>query len=396
MVYKYELMKGSKKIKGVLNANSIEEVEKKLLKIYGFSRRIKIRKKAFWERSKKLAKSSSKMLFYRQMEAMLKCGIPLPECLKLSASSMPDSSFAMQLLEIEAGVIAGRYMHDSIEGNCNFSNVEKALIAAGEESASLDIIFRRLYEYFKSIFKVKSKITESIVYPLSIIIVMVIVLIVISRAVVPKFLEIYESIGVDLPFFTSLVLDAIKGFTYFAPFSILLFAILYFSLKRIIKNPKYKEKWDRFILGLPHIGEILITSHWVQIMRALEVLISAGVDINKSLQHSIDVSDRIPIKKVLEDASEAVLKGRMVYTSLQRNMEYIPPIAVGMIAAGENSGSLENMLATTAEYLEDELSHRIELFMKLLEPALIIIVGIAVGLVVLALYLPIFTLASKM
>jgi len=389
-------MKGSKKIKGVLDADSIEEAEKKLFKIYGYSRRIRIRKKAFWERSTKLVNSSSKMLFYRQMEAMLKCGISLPECLKLSASAMPDSSFAMQLLEIEAGVLSGRYMHNCIEGNKNFSNIEKALIAAGEESASLDAIFRRLYEYFKNIFKVKSKITESIVYPLSIIIVMVVVLIVISRVVVPKFLEIYESIGVDLPFFTSLVLDAVRGFIYFAPFSFLFFAVLYFSLRRITKNPKYKEKWDRFILGLPQIGEILITSHWAQIMRALEVLIAAGVDINKALQHSIDVSDRIPIKKVLEDASDAVLKGRMVYTSLQRNMEYIPPIAVGMIAAGENSGSLEKMLATTAEYLEDELSHRIELFMKLLEPALIVIVGIAVGLVVLALYLPVFTLASKM
>lgn len=396
MVYKYEIMKGKRKIKGILNADSQQEVEKKLFKLYGYTSRVKIRRKSFWDRSKKSVKSSVKMLFYRQMEAMLKCGIPLPECLKLSASAMPDSSFAMQLLDIEAGVLAGKYMHNSIAGNNNFSNVEKALIAAGEESASLDVIFKRLYEYFKNIFKVKSKITENIIYPLSIIVVMIIVLIIISRAVIPKFLEIYQSIGVDLPFFTSLVLDAIKGFTYLAPFAILFLLISYFFFRVIMKKAKYKERWDKFLLGLPQIGEILITSTWAQIMRALEVLISAGVDINKSLQHSIDVADRIPIKKVLQEASEAVLKGRMLYTSLQRNMEYLPAIAVGMIAAGENSGSLEKMLSTTAEYLEDELSHRIEIFMKILEPALIIIVGMGVGLVVLALYLPIFTLASKM
>jgi type II secretory pathway component PulF len=226
--------------------------------------------------------------------------------------------------------------------------------------------------------------------------VMLIVLILVSRMVVPKFIEIYKGIGVELPYVTSVMLMILEKCTTIIPFVLLFIVLMIGVIRYLIKKEHYKRKWDRFLLNMPQIGEILLASYWSQILRALEVLVSAGVDMYKSLQHAKAVATRIPLKETLEHASKAVLSGRMIHTSLQRNLEYVPAIAVGMIAAGENTGSLEHMLATTAEYLEDELNHRIELFMKVLEPALIVAVGIIVGFVVLALYLPIFTLASKM
>jgi len=395
MLFRYEVTKGRRNIKGVVEAFSEEEIMDKLCRLYGSVAKIKVRKHHLWER-KRGVKTTVKMLFYRQMEAMLRCGIPLPDGLRLSASSCPDAHFALRILDIEAEILHGKYMYQAMERIENFSNVERALIAAGEESASLDIIFKRLYEYFKNVFKVKSKVTESMVYPLSIVLVMIGVLILVSRMVVPKFAEIYQSMGVELPYLTSLMLMVLGKVTTIAPLFILSVLIGIGIVKQIIKKEKYKLKWDRFVLHLPQIGEILLVSYWAQILRALEVLVTAGVDMYKSLQHAKEVASRIPLKEVLEHASKTVLSGRMIHTSLQRNLEYVPPIAVGMIAAGENTGSLEKMLATTAEYLEDELNHRIELFMKIVEPALIVAVGLVVGLVVLALYLPIFTLASKM
>ena len=395
MLFKYEVIKGRRSIKGIAEAISEKEITGKLSRLYGTMAKIKIRKHRFWER-KRSVKTAVKMLFYRQMEAMLRCGIPLPDGLRLSASSCPDAHFSLRILDIEAEVLQGRYMYQAMDKVENFTTVEKALISAGEESASLDIIFRRLYEYFKNVYKVKSKVTESLVYPLSIVLVMIAVLILVSRMVVPKFVEIYQSMGVELPYFTSLMLMMLEKITTIAPILIICGLIAIGFFKQLIKKEKYKLKWDRFILNMPQIGEILLASYWTQILRALEILVAAGVDLYKSLQHAKEVATRIPLKEVLEHASKAVLSGRMIHSSLQRNLEYVPAIAIGMIAAGENTGSLENMLATTAEYLEDELNHRIELFMKILEPALIVAVGIIVGVVVLALYLPIFTLASKM
>jgi type II secretory pathway component PulF len=395
MIFRYEILRGKKKIKGFMECADVKEVEEKLKKAYGGRAKIKIRKSLIWIKRKGKVSDTVKMLFYRQLEAMIKCGIPLPDVLKLSAASIPEPAFALSVLNMENEVLQGQYLHSAMEKEGYFNDVEKALVAAGEESASLDVIFRRLYDYFKDVFKIKSKIKESLVYPMCIVIVMIAVLLIASRLIMPKFIDIYENVGTEMPLLTAIVLEVFGRITYLLPFLVILGVIIYLIISRAIKKEKYRWKWDKFILGLPKIGDILITSYWVEILRALEVLISAGVDLHKSLQHAETVATRLPIKKVLEDAANAVLSGRMLYASLQRDLNYVSPLVVGMIAAGENSGSLEHMFASTAEYLEDELSHKISLFMKFLEPALIIAIGIIVGIVVFALYLPIFTLASK-
>ncbi len=396
MQYRYEIVKGKKKIRGLIEANSDDDITERLKKVYGSHAKIKIKKSIFNLRKRARISYEVKMLFYRQLEAMIRCGISLPDGLRLSAASMPEASFALSILDMENDVLQGKYLHIAMQRQFYFNEVERALVAAGEESASLDVIFKRLYNYFKEVFKIKSKISENLVYPMCIVFVMIVVLIIASRLIMPKFVDIYNNIGSDIPLLTALVIEVFSKITFIIPIIIGAGLITYIIISRAIKREKYKWRWDKFILGLPKIGEILITSYWIQILRALEVLISAGVDLNKSLQHAMTVASRLPIKKVLDDAAKAVLSGRMLYTSLQRNLDYVSPLIVGMIAAGENSGSLEHMFSSTAEYLEDELSYRISLFIKFLEPALIIIIGIVVGLVVLALYLPIFTLTSKM
>lgn len=396
MLFRYEIVKGKKSIKGVGEGDTSEEIISKLRRVYGEHAKINIRKSFLGIRRRCSVADTVKMLFYRQMEAMIKCGIPLSDGLRLSAASIPDASFALSIMDMENDVLQGKYLHTAMDKQSYFNDVEKALIAAGEESASLDVIFKRLYNYFKDIFKIKSKITESLVYPMCIILVMIAVLLIASRVMFPKFIDIYRNIGADMPVLTAIVLEVFGKITILIPFFISFSIIAYIVIARAIKKERYKWEWDRFVLRLPKVGEILITSYWVQILRALEVLLVAGVDLHKSLQHAITVTTRLPLKRVLDDAARAVLSGRMLYTSLQRNVEYVSPLVVAMIAAGENSGSLEHMFSSTAEYLEDELSHRISLFLKFLEPALIIMIGAIVGLVVLALYLPIFSLASKM
>lgn len=396
MLYKYEIVKGKKSMSGVAEGNTSDEIISRLRRVYGEQAKIKIRRSFIGIRRRKAVADTIKMLFYRQMEAMTKCGIPLSDGLRLSAASSLEPSFALSIMDMENDVLQGKYLYVAMDKQPYFNDVEKALIAAGEESASLDVIFKRLYDYFKDIFKIKSKVTESLVYPMCIVIVMIAVLLIASRVMVPKFIDIYGNIGTNMPILTAIVVEIFSKVTILIPFLIGFIIITYIIISGAIKKERYKWKWDRFVLRLPKVGEILITSYWVQILRALEVLLAAGVDLHKSLQHAITVTTRLPLRRVLDDAARAVLSGRMLYTSLQRNMEYVSPLVVGMIAAGENSGSLEHMFSSTAEYLEDELSNRISLFLKFLEPALIIMIGAIVGLIVLALYLPIFSLASKM
>jgi type IV pilus assembly protein PilC len=268
------------------------------------------------------------------------------------------------------------------------------MVAAGEAGGILDTILQRLSTYIEKIVKLRSAVRSALIYPVAVIVIAVGVVWIILWKVIPTFATLFEGLGATLPLPTRITIAASKfiGAWWWLVFIGIVVAI--FAINRYHKTYKGKRVLDRMLLRLPVLGIVLKKIAVARFCRTLSTLVSSGVPILDGLEITARTSGNSIVEDAIMNTRKSVEEGKTIAEPLKSN-EVFPPMVVQMVAVGEQTGALETMLSKIADFYEDEVDEATANLLALLEPLMILFLGIVIGGIVISMYLPMFSLISK-
>lgn len=354
----------------------------------------KIKQQKFNTTGKKI-KTADIAIFTRQLATMLKSGVPLLQAFDIVANGHSNPAVAKLLLEIKGGVETGSSLSDSFAQHSKyFDKLYCNLVAAGEKAGILDLILDRLALYQEKIQGIKKKIKSALTYPIAVMGVAFIVTSIIMIFVVPSFKNVFASFGAQLPEPTLIVIS-ISDF--FVHFWYIIFGSVFgaiFGLRTMIKkNEKARDMFDRFLLRLPIFGEIIRKSIIAKWCRTLATMFTAGVPLVEALQSVAGAAGNVVYFKATKNIEKEVETGQSLTISMQKQNVF-PNMMIQMTQIGEESGSLDDMLNKVAEFYEEEVDTAVASLSSLMEPIIIVFLGVLIGGLVVAMYLPIFKMAN--
>ncbi|MBP8139399.1 MAG: type II secretion system F family protein [Burkholderiales bacterium] len=353
----------------------------------------KIKRQTF--RGGKRVSEKDVTFFTRQLATMLKAGVPLLQSFEIVARGHSNARFSRLMMEVKGRIEAGSSLADAFRHYpAQFDNLYCNLVAAGESSGMIDAILDRLATYKEKILALKSKIKSALFYPSAVVTVAIVVVWVIMIFVIPAFKDVFSSFGASLPAPTQLVID-ISDFVvtwWWAAFLAIGGAI--FGMSVLIKrSDTMRYTFDRLLLKFPVIGDILEKATIARWTRTLATMFAAGVPLVESL----DAVSGAAGNAVYQSATRRIQTDVSTGTSLTNSMmstQLFPNMVLQMVQIGEESGSLDAMLTKIADFYEREVDDAVSALSSLLEPIIIVFLGVVVGGLVVAMYLPIFKLGA--
>ncbi|HYO76769.1 MAG TPA: type II secretion system F family protein [Thermoanaerobaculia bacterium] len=339
--------------------------------------------------------SQSIAIFTRQFSVMIDAGLPLVQCLEILGSQQDHKVFKRTLIQIRQDVESGSNLADAMRKHPKvFSDLYTNMVAAGEAGGILDTILQRLATYIEKSVKLNGQVKSAMIDPVAVIGIACIVVAVILWKVIPVFASLFESLGAELPLPTRVVIALSNFLGDFWWLLILTSGALVFATKRYHQTHKGKRVLDGILLKVPVLGMLLRKIAVARFCRTLSTLTSSGVP---SLD-GLSITARTAGNSIVEDAIMATRKsveeGKTISEPLG-DTEVFPPMVVQMIAVGEQTGALDTMLSKIADFYEEEVDVAVAGLMKLLEPVLIAFLGVAIGGIVIAMYMPMFSLISQ-
>ena len=334
-------------------------------------------------------------VFTRQFSVMIDAGLPLVQCLEILANQQEHKSFQRILLQVRQDVEAGSTLADAMRRHPKaFDNLYVNMIAAGEAGGILDVILQRLSVYIEKSVKLRSQVRAALIYPVAVICIAAIVVAVILLKVIPTFAALFTSLGAELPLPTRVVIASSNFLARYWWGFVLAIGAAVFAFRRYYATYRGRRVVDGALLKAPIIGMILRKIAVARFCRTLATLTSSGVPILEAL----DITARTSGNAIVEDAIIEVRKnvegGKTIVEPL-RESGVFPNMVVQMIGVGEQTGALDAMLNKIADFYEDEVDVAVAGLVKLLEPVMIFILGVVIGGIVIAMYLPMFTLINK-
>lgn len=334
-------------------------------------------------------------VFTRQFSVMIDAGLPLVQCLQILGEQQEHKGFQRILLQVREDVESGSSLAAALRKHPQaFSDLYVNMVAAGEAGGILDNILQRLALYIEKAAKLKSQVKSAMIYPAAVIGIAVAVVYVILWKVIPTFATLFESLGAELPLPTRIVV-ALSNFV--GRFWWLIFIVLIagvFAIRRYYATEQGKLVIDRILLKSPILGLVLRKIAVARFCRTLGTLLSAGVPLLESLEITARTSGNAVIERAILEVRRQVEEGKNLADPLKAS-EQFPPMVVQMIAVGEATGAMDTMLSKIAEFYEDEVDMAVAGMMKLIEPVLIAFLGVVIGGIVIAMYLPMFSLISQ-
>ncbi|MDD2742356.1 MAG: type II secretion system inner membrane protein GspF [Rhodocyclaceae bacterium] len=340
------------------------------------------------ERPKRL-NNTELMLLTRQWSTLLEAGIPVERALAALIEQSEDGRTRHLLSAIRDELLAGHSLHRALAlfPQC-FSPLYCALVAAGEQSGQLDKVMLRLADNLESSGALRQKIIQALVYPLLVVLVAGAVILALMVYVVPQVVSVFQSGKQTLPLLTR-GLIAVSDFLRLTwPFLLAAAVVAFWAARRALKVEALRRRWHSRLMRLPFIGRLLLGMDSARLAQTLAILVGSGVPLLTALQAGAAVVWLLPVASALQRASEQVREGVALNRALAQ-AKMFPPLLVHMVASGEASGRLDEMLEKTARQQTDEVSNRLALSMSLLEPLLILIMGVLVLIIVLAILQPI-------
>ncbi|SNZ09985.1 type IV pilus assembly protein PilC [Persephonella hydrogeniphila] len=332
-------------------------------------------------------------LFTRQLGAMINAGVGIAESLEILSEQMPNKTLADALKKVKEDVVAGMSLSKAMAKHPKvFPEFLVNLIEAAEESGNLDVILQRATVYYEKIAAIKRKIVSASWYPAMVVVIATVIVLGILTFIVPTFAQLYSSMGGELPFLTQLLINASNAVKSNILYIIIGIIGLVILNKFIYSTRAGKEVYHRIFLHLPLLGNIFLKGAIAKFSRTLATLISGGVPIMRSLEISSSVAGNVVIEKAVLEAKDKVEKGQEIYKSLDPKI--FPPILIAMVRVGEDTGRLDEMLDTIANFFEDEVDRAVEGLISTIEPLLMVFIGTIVGIILIALYLPIFKMGE--
>jgi type IV pilus assembly protein PilC len=341
-------------------------------------------------------KSKNLAVFTRQFSVMIDAGLPLVQCLDILGNQEEDRNFATTILQTRTDVEGGASLADAMKKHPKtFDALYTNMIAAGEAGGILDTILKRLAVYIEKAVKLKSQVKSAMIYPVAVLVIAAGVVAVILWKVIPTFSALFAGLGAELPLPTRVVIWASNTLIRFLPFIVIGLVAGAFALRQYYATNNGRHAIDRMLLRLPILGMILRKIAVSRFCRTLATLISSGVPILDGL----DITARTSGNAIVEDAIQATRKsierGETVAAPLKETGVF-PPMVTQMIGVGEATGALDTMLAKIADFYEEEVDTAVAGLLTLMEPVMMAFLGTVVGGIVIAMYLPIFGLISKL
>jgi len=334
------------------------------------------------------------VVFVRQFATLINAGLPLVQSLEILRDQQENKTFKSILKEVKADVEGGATFSDAIKKHPKvFDHLFVHMVAAGEAGGILDIILNRLASYIEKLAKLKKKVRGALTYPAIVVTIAVCVIAVILIYVIPVFTGLFLDAGVKLPALTQFVInlsDFSKRYFYWVILGIIL---LVFLIRRIRKNPRGRLLLDRLVLRAPVFGMLIRKVAVARFSRTLGTLLSSGVPILDALNIVANTAGNAVIEEAIRESRSAIAEGRPVAEPLE-DTKVFPPMVTRMIAVGEATGALDSMLEKIADFYDDEVDATVEALTSLLEPLLMIFLGVTIGGILVAMYMPIFQLAD--
>ncbi|MBI2677909.1 MAG: type II secretion system F family protein [Candidatus Koribacter versatilis] len=335
-------------------------------------------------------------IFFRQFSVMIDAGLPLVQCLEILGANQENLAFQKCLAGVRSSVEGGSTLANAMRGFPKiFDDLTVNMIEAGETGGILDVILQRLATYVEKAVKLKGAIKSASIYPTSVIGIALIVVAGLLKFVVPTFANLFQGLGVPLPLPTKIVMGLSSFVQTFWWGLIGLPVAAYFGIKQIRKSPQGRYALDKIMLNAPIIGMLLRKIAVARFTRTLGTLITSGVPILEGLSITARTSGNAVLEEALLKVRKAIEEGRTIVDPL-RESGVFPNMVTQMIGVGEATGAMDAMLQKIADFYEDEVDAATKDMLTLMEPLLIGFLGVAVGGIVISLYMPLFSLIAKL
>jgi type IV pilus assembly protein PilC len=334
------------------------------------------------------------VIFTRQFSTMIDAGLPLVQCLEILSNQTENKTLAKTIGLVRADVESGATYADALRKFPKvFDDLYVNMVAAGEAGGILDTILNRLAKHIEKAMKLKKEIKSAMVYPGVIVSVAVIVISVLMVWVIPIFASMFTDFGGVLPLPTRMVMAASNFMKSNILWLILGAGAALYSLKRWYGTEGGRKLVDRYALKVPVLGDLIRKAAVAKFTRTLGTLISSGVPILEGLSIVAKTAGNKTVEQALITARQSISEGKTVSEPLGQSGVF-PPMVVQMIAVGETTGALDAMLSKIADFYDDEVDSAVAALTSLLEPMLMVFLGITIGFIVIAMYLPIFQMGS--
>ncbi len=382
--------------KGILRADSEGALRARLRRENVVLLRARVEKRAVKEgpNPKRRIKPQQVMLFTRQLATMIASGLPLVQSLGVLSAQVEDKGLKAIVADIKERIEGGSRFADALKEypKC-FDALYINLVVAGEEGGTLDTVLLRLASYMEKIQKLKKRVKSALIYPISIVFVAIAVIMVLLIFVIPVFDNMFRDMGAALPAPTQFVISASRLVKSTVHYIVGLLILAAFLSRRYYHTNAGRTQIDRGLLKMPIFGILILKASIARVTRTLATLLSSGVAILESLL----IVSRIAGNKIIEDAfivaRARISEGKSMSEPLAESKVF-PPMVIQMVQVGESTGSLDGMLNKIADFYEDDVDNMITNMTALMEPAIMIFLGVVLGGLLIAMYMPIFRLGS--
>jgi type IV pilus assembly protein PilC len=335
-------------------------------------------------------------IFTRQFSVMIDAGLPLVQCLDILGKQEEHKGFAQTILRTREEVEGGASLADAMRKFPKaFDALYTNMVAAGEAGGILDTILKRLATYIEKNVKLKAQVKSAMIYPVAVMVIAALVVAVILWKVIPTFAALFAGLGAQLPLPTRIVIWMSNSLVTWAPFVLVGLVVLSFAFRQFYSTYRGRRVVDGLALRLPILGGILRKVAVARFCRTLSTLLSSGVPILDGLDITAKTAGNAIIEDAIVKTRESIERGETVSAPLAATKVF-PAMVTQMINVGETTGALDMMLSKIADFYEDEVDTAVAGLLTLLEPVMIAFLGVVVGGIVIAMYMPIFDLISKL
>jgi type IV pilus assembly protein PilC len=334
-------------------------------------------------------------IFTRQFSVMLDAGLPLVQCLEILGDQEENKVFQAVINQVRSDVESGSSLADAMRKHPKaFDNLYTNMVAAGEAGGILDIILQRLSTYIEKAVKLNSQVKSALIYPASIIVIAAGVVFIILWKVIPVFAQLFAGLGGEMPFLTRMVISASNFIANYFIFMFIVMGLLVVAIRKWHGTPHGRRILDGALLKIPVIGMLLKKIAVARFCRTLATLTASGVPILDGLEITAKTAGNAIIEDAVMSVRKAVEEGKTVAEPLAQTKVF-PAMVVQMINVGEQTGALDQMLSKIADFYEDEVDTAVAGLMKLIEPVMITVLGVVIGTIVAAMYLPLYSILTK-
>lgn len=335
-------------------------------------------------------------MFTRQFAVMIDSGLPLVQCLRILGMQQEKASFQQILFQIQRDVESGMSLSDSMAKHPKvFDSLYVNMVQSGETGGILDTILKRLSAHMEKIVKLKSSIKSALIYPAVVISVALIAVFLLLWLVIPTFASLFEGLGAELPLLTRVVIGASHFIARFAILIILLIGIILYAVKKWYDTPPGRKFIDQLLLKLPIVGVLLQKIAIARFTKTLSTLITSGIPILEGLDITSRAAGNVVYEETIKKIQKEVEAGKNLTTPMEESGKF-PTMVIQMVNVGEQTGELDAMMDRVATFYEDEVDRSVANLMSLMEPLLLVFLGVTIGTIVVSMYLPMFTLIGKL